>query len=144
MAVKMILDYQNVKSILSRTIDNDARPIIILEADAEDRRDLSSELFCSKENVFEIPFSEFLTEYIYNISKQASLLSYSYIVINDIENLRGFSKTLKILSTFIDNMASHNVAVVFMGSNISYDMSEVIHISGSKIQYIIKMESERT
>ena len=144
MAVTMTFDYQNAKNILAKSIDNDARPIVILEADSADCENLSSELFELNENILKISLSEFLSEYVYSIKKQASLLGYSHIVVNDVKNLRGFSKTLKILSTFIDNMASHNVSVIFMGSNICYDMSEVIHISGSKIHYIIKIEPERT
>ena len=144
MAVRMTFDYENAKNILTKSIENDARPIVILEADSKERESLSSELFELKENIFKVSFSEFLTGYVYSIEKQASLLKYSHIIVNNVENLRGFSRTLKILSTFIDNMTSHNVSVIFMGSNICYDMSEVIHISDSKIQYIIKIEPERT
>ena len=142
MAVRMTFDYQNAKTILAKSIDNDARPIIILEADDEDRKTLSSELFEQRENILTIPLSDFLTGYVYSIEKQASLLNYSHIIVDNVENLRGFSRTLKILSTFIDNMAYRNVSVIFMGNNNCYDMSEVIHISGSKIHYIIKIEPE--
>ena len=143
MAIRMTFNYENAKNILKKSLDNDARPIVILEADSGDRENLFSELFESNENILTISLSQFLAEYVYSIPKQISLLEYSHIVVNDVKNLRGFSKTLKILSTFIDNMTSHNVSVIFMGSNICYDMSEVIHISSSKIHYIIKIESER-
>ncbi len=144
MAVQITFDYENAKNILRQSIDNDARPIVILEADLENRKKLASELLQSNENISEISLSEFLTEYVYSIKKQTSLLNYSHIIVNDVKNLRGFSKTLKILSTFIDNMTANNVSVIFMGNDIFYDMSEVIHISGSKIHYIMKIEPERT
>ena len=83
---------------------------------------------------------DFLLEYVYSIKRQEQLSEYGYIVVDCIEKLRGLSGTLKILSTFIDNMTAKNVSVIFMGSNVFYDMREVMHIMGSKIQYIMKIE----
>lgn len=144
MAVEMIFDYANAANLLLQSIKNDARPVILLDAESSDRIRLAREVFDNFENIFRISFSDFLTDYVYSIKNQASLLEFSYIAVDNVEGLRGLSKTLKILSTFIDNMTMHNISVIFLGNSVSYDLREVIHISGSKIQYIIKIEPERT
>ncbi len=144
MAIEITFLYENAKELLKESLENDARPIIILDADADIRKRLSDELFSLHTSVFKISFQDFLSGYVYSIRKQQELLNFSYIIVDDTEKLRGLSATLKILSTFIDNMIVQNISVIFMGSNTSYDMKEVIQMSGSKIRCIMKIEPERT
>lgn len=144
MAVEMTYEYPNAERLLSRIIENDARPIIILNGEKTSRVCLYENLFSDLGQVLKMSFYDFMSEYVYSIKKQQELLDCSYILIDDVENLRGLSATLKILSNFIDNMVLNNVSVIFMGENTTYDMREVLHIIGSKIHYIIKIESERT
>lgn len=143
MAIEVTFLYENAKEFLSETLENDARPIIILEADEDLRERFSNELFALHTSALKISFQDFLSHYVYSIQKQQEMLDFSHVVVDNVEKLRGLSATLKILSTFIDNMIAHNVSVIFMGNNVSYDMKEVIQMSGSKIQCIMKIEPER-
>lgn len=141
MAIEMTYNFPNAKRLLMTIAQNDARPIILLDGDKTSRILLCESIF--SENTLKMSFCDFMSEYVYSIKKQQELLNFSYIIIDDVEHLRGLSATLKIISTFIDNMVSNGVSVIFMGDNTTYDMREVLHIIGSKIHYIIKIEPER-
>lgn len=143
MAAEIIYEYPNAEKFFLYITENDARPVIILNAERKARVSLYETVFSVCDRVLRISFADFMTNYLYNIRKQRELSDYSYIIIDDVEKLHGLSATLKILSGFIDNMSSNGVSVMFMGDNTVYDMREVLHIIGSKIHYIIKIENER-
>lgn len=143
MAVELTLNYENAKNLLFQSISNDARPIAIIDAKDEDRALLIHELFSNNGCVGYIHFDVFLSKYIYNVSSQEELLNYSYIIIDNVKNLVNMTAMMKILSTFIGKMTENYVSVIFMGENTASNLRGILHMAGSKIQYIIKIESER-
>lgn len=143
MAAEIIYEYPNAEKLFRYITENDARPVVILNAEKKARMRLYDEVFSVCGRAVRVFFSDFIKNYLCNIGKQRELAGYSYIIIDDVEKLHGLSATLKILSGFIDNMYLNGASVIFMGNNTAYDMREVLHIIGSKIHYIIKIEDER-
>ena len=143
MAVELTLNYENAKNMLFQSISNDARPIAIIDARSEERALLINELFSDNNYVCYMHYDVFISKYIYNISNRTKLLDYPYIIIDNVKSAGNMTAMMKTLSTFISDMAPNCVSVVFMGENTSANMCGILHMVGSKIQYIIKIEPER-
>ncbi len=140
MGMEMTLGYERARDLISLSVKNDARPIVLAEISDETKKILFDEAFCDASGIFCVELEDFLMNYVYSIEKQRTLLSYHYIIVDNIINLRGKSGTLKIISTFIENMKNYNVSVMFFGKEAFREMEEVLRICGSKINYIIKIE----
>ena len=143
MAVELTLNYENAKNMLFQSISNDARPIAIIDAPNEDRALLINELFSNDSYVCYMHYDVFISKYLYNMANMEQLFDYPYIIIDNVKNPGNMTAMMKTLSTFINNMAANFISVIFMGENTSYNMRGILHMTGSKIQYIIKIESER-
>ena len=143
MAVELTLNYENAKNMLFQSISNNARPIAIIDANNEDRALLINELFSNDGYVYYMHYEVFISNYIYNISNQKKLLDYPYIIIDNVKSTGNMTAMMKTLSTFINNMAANFISVIFMGENTAHNMRGILHMAGSKIQYIIKIETER-
>lgn len=140
MSMEMTLGYARARDLLSLSVKNDARPIVLAEISDETKNILFNEAFCDASGIFCVELEDFLMNYVYSIEKQRTLLSYPYIIVDNVTNLRGKSGTLKIISTFIETMKNYNVSVMFFGTELFREMEEVLRICGSKINYIIKIE----
>ena len=143
MAVELTLNYENAKNMLFQSISNDARPIAIIDAQTNERALLIHELFSEDSCTLYIHYDVFISGYIYDISGRNKLLNYSYIIIDNVKNPGNMTATMKILSSFISSMAINNISVIFMGEHATENMRGILHMSGSKIQYIIKIQHER-
>ena len=143
MAYTMSLTREKTYELLELTLNNGARPVIVLE-DAEDvAHELFVELlFSDRKDTVIFDYSDFIMNEAFSIDKINELALKGYVIVEDVKFLYGKSATSKILADFAKSMQEAGTGVIFTGKRVTVDMAEFIEQAGENVHYVIVLESE--
>ncbi len=143
MAFELFLTKERIYELLELTVNNGARPVIIIE-DEEDvlAEELIDLIFGGRKDTQVFDYSDFVMDRAFNIEKIKELASYCFVIIENVKYLYGKSATSKILLDFAETMTKESTAVIFVGKRTTYDMAEFIDRAGDLVHYIIRVDSE--
>ena len=143
MAFELALTKDRAYELLELTVENGARPVIVMEdPDGVANEMIIDLIFSGRKDTVVFDYNDFVMNEAFNIEKIKQLGNYCFVVIKDVKSLYVKSATSKILADFAARMVQESTAVIFVGERASYEMSEFLKIAGDYVHYIITLDSE--
>lgn len=143
MAYTVNLTREKTYELLELTINNCAKPVMIIEDNDGVAHEIFIELlFADRKDTAVFNYGDFIMSEAFSVSKIAELSKLGYIIVEDVKHLYGKSATSKILVEFVSKMQDAGVGVIFTGKRVIRDMAEFIEQADGVLQYIIELEPE--
>ena len=143
MAYTLSLTREKTYELLELTINNGARPVIVIEDGDEVAHELFVDLlFSDRKDTLIFNYNDFIMNEAFSLSKINELSKVCYVVVEDVKYLYGKSATAKILAEFAGKMQEAQTGIIFIGKRAIMDMAEFIEQADDVVQYIIKLEEE--